>query len=117
MTNSSPWYRWPIEIDGLPNLIATRQEMEQNTNMFLGRVVRRCFAHDFQILSRFQLLSFPGVLCTILEIRLGIFLYDPVEVPRMSTVISPVMEVLVRFSHVSASPETEHHSQDSLVLR
>ena len=20
MTNSSPWYRWPIEIDGLPNL-------------------------------------------------------------------------------------------------
>ena len=22
MTNSSPWYRWPIEIDGLPNLIA-----------------------------------------------------------------------------------------------
>jgi len=22
MTNSSPWYRWRIEIDGLPNLIA-----------------------------------------------------------------------------------------------
>ena len=20
MTNSLPWYRWPIEIDGLPNL-------------------------------------------------------------------------------------------------
>ena len=27
MTNSSPWYRWPIEIDGLPFLIAWRFSM------------------------------------------------------------------------------------------
>ena len=24
MTNSSPWYRWPIEIDGLPGFIVLK---------------------------------------------------------------------------------------------
>ena len=38
MTNSSPWYRWPIEIDGLPflKMVIFHGKMLNNQMVSLG---------------------------------------------------------------------------------
>ena len=36
MTNSLPWYRWPIEIDGLPNLKMVDLSMAMLNNQMVS---------------------------------------------------------------------------------
>ena len=42
MTNSSPWYRWPIEIDGLPNLKMVNRSMAMLNNQMVKHLVISC---------------------------------------------------------------------------
>ena len=60
MTNSLPWYRWPIEIDGLPNLKMvifhsygdSLPEGKSNDEL-QTMVINQLLAHPYQ-LSLFQ---------------------------------------------------------------
>ena len=39
MTNSSPWYRWPIEIDGLPFLKMVDLSMAMLNNQMVSLLI------------------------------------------------------------------------------
>ena len=74
MTNSSPWYRWPIEIDGLPFLkmvdLSSSLTVSHNQRLFLWvflwfsygfpmvflyfPIVFLWFSYSFPVLSRFR---------------------------------------------------------------
>ena len=45
MINSLPWYRWPIEIDGLPNLKMVMVSMAMLNNQMVMRLKQCHFYH------------------------------------------------------------------------